>query len=256
MKKALGLIIIFFAMTSCRQATESSFDNILKTDTVCIKELIKAKKDLSESKMFYCDYAFLPRHESEMTALLKQFNIHYKFSVTSDVIVTGHTNDCYCDYMREQIDSKFGKKFIDSLLYISDSTYISKNLDRTYEYSEWDIPPIFPGDNEPDVTNHSGLQKVFEKQFIYPKNYRFKSSDTSFAMVKVFVDIDNKGIAKVDSCWFHFWDHKTKEEDFNKSVWPALEKTFRSIIEQTHWTPAKIKSFDVKSKNEIFVYFK
>lgn len=245
-------------MTSCRQASISKFDNIPQNDTFCLKEVTKAKADIDKSKLVYCNFEFFPqlRCEKEMTEALKKFNITYENEVASDVIVEGYTNNCYCGYMQEQIDKKFGKKFTDSLLYISDSIYISKNLDKTYDYTSWDNAPVFPDDKDPNSLNHSGLQKAFEKQFVYSKDYKYKNSDASLAMAKVFVYIDNTGKAKVDSCEFIFWNSQTKEEDFNKSTWPSLEKTFRPIIEQTQWTPAKIKSFAIKSKNEIFVYFK
>src|SRR6185369_5139728 len=131
-----------------------------------------------------------------------------------------------------------------------------KNLDKVYDYSGWDKSPIFPGDKEADPVNHPGLEKAFEKQFVYPKGYRYKSNDTSHAMVQVFVDIDNNGKATLDSCVFLFWDSRTKEQDFNKSSWRIMEKTFKSLIEETRWTPAKIKSFAVKSNNEFFIRFK
>lgn len=245
-------------MTSCRQASISKFDNIPQNDTFCLKEVTKAKADIDKSKLVYCNFEFFPqlRCEKEMTEALKHFNITYENEVASDLIVEGFTNNCYCGYMQEQIDKKFGKKFTDSLLYVSDSIYISKNLDKVYDYSGWDKSPVFPEDNESDPVNHPGLERAFEKRFIYPKDYRYKSNDSSYSMVQVFVDIDNNGKATLDSCLFHFWDSRTKEQDFNKSSRPIMEKTFKSLIEETRWTPAKIKSFAIKSYNEFFIRFK
>ena len=76
------------------------------------------------------------------------------------------------------------------------------------------------------------------------------------AMVKIYLDLDQQGNAKADIAEFIFWNPKTKKDDFNTDVYKPFEKIIIPLIEQTKWTPAKIKSFDVKSKSEIFIYFK
>lgn len=260
MKTVTKILFLIIFTASCRQPDKkvSQFDNIPKSDTTCLKEHEKAKKDFNKGKLIYCNYTQFPRVrcEKEMAQLLEKYNIPFKNEYASDVIIRGQTDGCYCDFMQEQIENQHGKKFIDSLLYIADSIYISKNLDKTYDYSSWDKPPVFPGDKKLDPTNHSGLQTEFEKLALYPSNYEYKTDSNSMAMVKIYLDLDEYGNAKADIAEFIFWNYKTKKDGFNTDVYKPFEKIIIPLLEQTKWTPAKIKSFDVKSKSEIFVYFK
>ena len=104
-------LLIFIA--SCRQQNKkvSRFDNISKSDTTCLKELEKAKKDFNKGKLIYCNYTQFPRLrcENEMAQLLKKYNISFENEYASDVIIEGQTDGCYCDFMQEQIETQHGK---------------------------------------------------------------------------------------------------------------------------------------------------
>ena len=260
MKAITTLVILMILISSCRQSNKTTFrfDNISKSDTTCLKELKIAKKDRKTGKLIYCNYTQWPllRCVKEMTLLLEKYNIQLVNEFASDVIIDGQTDGCYCDYMKEQIDNKYGKKFIDSLLYVADSVYISKNLDKIYDYSGWDKPPLFPGDIKFDNANHSGLQKEFDKLISYPSNYKYRVDSISLADVNIYLEIDEYGKAKVGKCIFDFWNNKTKDEGYNKEIYQISKKIFIPLIEKTKWTPAKIKSFNIKSKSEIYIYFK
>lgn len=56
-----------------------------------------------------------------MGSLLKASGLEYTEEMISDVVYPDQTQGCYCDYMNETIEIKYGKKFIDSLLNLSDS---------------------------------------------------------------------------------------------------------------------------------------
>ncbi len=184
-----------------------------------------------------------------MTQLLEKYNIHFENEYASDVIIKGQTDGCYCDFMHEQIDIQNGKKFIDSLLYVADSVYISKNLDKTYDYADWDKPvPMFPGDKTLDGANHSGLQTEFEKLVHYPDNYKYKSDTNSMAMAKIYLELDEHGSAKADIAEFIFWNNKTKKNDFNTGVYKSFEKIIIQLIEMTKWTPAKLNHLMLNQK--------
>ena len=204
MKLVTTILFSIIFTSSCRQPdkTVSRFDNIPKSDTTCLKELEKAKKDFNKGNLIYCNYTQFPRLrcEKEMAQLLAKYNIPFENEYASDVIIKGQTDGCYCDFMQEQIEIQHGKKFIDSLLYVADSIFISKNLDKTYDYADWDKPPIFPGDKTLDGTNHSGLQTDFEKLVHYPDNYVYKTDSSSMVMVKIYLELDEHGVSspKID----------------------------------------------------------
>src|SRR5688572_20264949 len=128
MRIILFLTVLAITFSSCNDTTGSKgrFDSISETDTTCLKAVKKARADMQADKLTYCHSAgsllYEPlRSGNEMELLLHQFGISYQEEITSDVITTGQTQGCYCDFMKEYIDSRFGPSFIDSLLNISDS---------------------------------------------------------------------------------------------------------------------------------------
>ncbi|HSY60788.1 MAG TPA: hypothetical protein VK796_02880 [Cytophaga sp.] len=255
-------MVIAISSVSCHSSDKKAgrFDNIAQTDTTCLKELEAARKDFKEGKLFYCNNAGFVglRCENEMVELLDPYNITFKNSSPVCIRFEGQTEHCYCYCMKDQIENKYGKTFIDSLLYIADSTYISKHLDDTFDYTQWDEKPFYPGDKKSDNSNmnHSGLQADFDKLARYPDNYEYKADSTSMAMVKVHLKVDAFGNAKAEVVEFIFWNSKTKKDDFNKEVYKPFEKIILTLIEKTKWAPAKIKSFTIKSEDEIFIAFK
>jgi hypothetical protein len=258
--KFLTPLFLFILIISCNQANKhkSRFDNLPLTDKLCREEVEMAKQKLEDGKLIFCDYRLLSLDENggELTKLLKKYDIQYEHSAASDILVEGQTNDCYGDYLLEQIEFKYGKKFIDSLKNVADSIYVSKNRHKVYDYTNWTKPPFFPGDKRPDPTNHEGLQTAFDKLMVYPADYEYKTEKNSMAMAKIDLAVDASGSAKAKIAEFIFFNPKTQTDNFNINVRESFGKTIVSLIEQAKWVPAMIKTFPVKSKSEIFVYFK
>ncbi len=260
MKAIQSLLFLSLLIAACRHPVEkrSRFENLAASDSICIREVAQAKKDLAKGKLVFCDYRLYPygRAEVEMAALLEKFNVLYKKAYASDVIVEGHTNNCYGDFMQEQIDFKYGDGFTDSLQNIADSLFISKHLDEVYSYGTYDVPPVFPGDIKPDERSHEGLQAAFDTKVVYPTTYKYNPEGNSLSLVQIYVDIDETGKAKVKNYDFVYWNSITKEERFNKDVYKRFAAIFVPLIENTKWIPAKTKSFSVKSENEIAISLK
>ena len=78
----------------------------------------------------------------------------------------------------------------------------------------------------------------------------------SMSGIQILLNIDGKGKARVTGCYFDFWDSRTKEEDYNKEYWEYIKEVAIPLIESTTWIPAKIKSFSVISKNDIWIKLK
>ncbi|WP_129540973.1 hypothetical protein [Flavobacterium sp. 140616W15] len=264
--KKWHLLFLLITLMSCNSNKKKSVvDSVNPKDTICIKELEDAKKDLKNNKIIYCNYTGAPTHfplraQKEMDSILKLYNIEFR-NESSPCLVDEKVNyHCYCELMQEKIDEKFGEKFIDSLLFISDSLHILKNLDELYYNGSmagsWDKPALFPGDTHYDEINHSGLQKAFDSKVIYPKNYRYSNNPNSLAFLQVYLDIDRNGNAKIHDSHIEFFDYKTKESGYNKKHWEYLKKIAFPLIEKTKWIPAKIKNINVNSKNDITIYLK
>jgi hypothetical protein len=48
--------------------------------------------------------------------------------------------------MRQEIDKRFGKKFIDSLRTIAEKQYVQNNPNKIYEFEECDTLSRYPND--------------------------------------------------------------------------------------------------------------
>jgi hypothetical protein len=260
MPKKFIFFIFMGLIASCSTKRLGSFEEtVSQTDTICRKEIAEAKTDLNNHKLVFCNYVgniihVSPRAEKEMDSLLRLFNIEYKDESSPCVIQANRTY--YCGIMQEQINLKFGTGFTDSLLSLADSLYILKHLNDTFDYTTWDKPPVFPGDGVYDQTNHSGLQREFDKIIEYPKGYKIKDGANSMASIKVYLSVNQVGRAKVSDIEFLFWNNKSEDIDSNKQFYNYFRRTAMSLIENTKWTPAKSKLFKVSSKNDIFLYLK
>jgi hypothetical protein len=92
--KLIFLLTAFIGtFISCKHTVKqtSGFDNIPKIDTLCLKQLKKAKTDIEKGKLTYCHFAgsmlYKPlRNADEMDSLLKSLGIDYEEEITSDII--------------------------------------------------------------------------------------------------------------------------------------------------------------------------
>lgn len=246
----MGLII------SCKQKKEqlSRFDNISQIDTICLKALKKAKADIKNGQLTYCHYAgsllYIPlRSSHELDSLLNLSGLKYTEEITSDVIFRDQTQGCYCDYMNEMIETKYGKTFIDSLLNLSDSLYVQNNIADTFHYSNCDTEPTYPDDTD---RNHDEFSRVFQQDLEnilkYPFGYIKISNSDSSAFVNVDLYIDKEGNATIFGYWFLFnMKHNHRfEEYFKKIISKAMKKS--------GWTPATIRNQRVNSDMVMRLY--
>src|SRR5690606_31339506 len=203
--------------------------------------------DVQKGKLTFCHFAgnmlYEPlRSGNEMDSLLNNFGIGYKEEMTSDVIFEGQTQGCYCDFMKEQIDNKFGKTFIDSLLNVSDSLYVQNNINDTFYYANCDTRPNYPTDTDMHPDEFSEIfQKDFEKSIKYPAGYIKRPNYDSSAFVDVHLYVDKSGNAVITGYWFLF-DMKT-----NHKYEKHFEREIQKIMRNKGWTPATIRNQKVNS---------
>ena len=263
MKKTTIIGVITCVLLSCtKQQHKSIKDSVHPSDVGCKKELREAQADIDNNKLVYCHYSgnigFWPlRAQKEMDSLLRKFKIDYQNESSPCLVEENRNYHCYCELMQEEIEKKFGHGFTDSLLSVSDSLHVLKNLDKEYYngslYGSWDKPALFPGDSKYDEINHDGLQKAFDREIKYPKDYRFSDPENSLTFLQVYFTVDRYGNAKITDHHIEFYDTKTKEKNYNAKHWDYLKSIAFPLIEKTKWTPAKIKGVSVNSKNDIHI---
>jgi len=255
MQKTILLLLLIICTVSCRlfDKNASRFDNVSKTDTTCLQEIELAKADIKNGKLVYCHNAGSMlyqelRGEKHMISLLKKYNIGYSNITTSDVIYKGQTQNCYGDYMEEQIKNKYGTYFLDSLLAISDSLCASSNLD-TLHYSQCDTWPRYPSENL-DEEFSKKIQEKFNVLVVYPKGYIKKENQEISSFVDVSFIVDKTG--KTSDIGFRFmFDHKE-----NQKLEKHFEEIIKPLILDTAWQPATVRKRKVTSDMNIRIELK
>jgi hypothetical protein len=224
-------------------------------DTTCLEEIKKARQDKQNGKLAYCHFAgsmlYEPlRSAREMDSLLKKAGIGYKEEITSDVIFENQTQGCYCDFMKEQIDDRFGKSFIDSLINLSDRLYVQNNINDTFYYASCDTRPNYPADTGINPDEYSEVfQSDIERDIKYPTGYIKRPNYDSSAFVDVHLYVDKVGNAFINSYWFLF-DMKT-----NHRYERYFEREIEKAMRKTGWTPATIRNQKVNSDMVMRLYF-
>lgn len=249
MRYFLFLTVFIATLYSCNSTAnqKSRFDNISNADTSCLKEVKKAKAYIQKGKFTFCHFAGSMLYEplrsgDEMDSLLKKFRIDYKEEITSDVIFENQTQGCYCDFMKEQIDERFGNTFIDSLLNKSDSLYVQNNINDTFYYANCDTRPNYPGDTDSHADEYSEVfQNDFDKSIKYPVGYIKRPNYDSSAFVDVHLYVDKAGQAFITGFWFLF-DMKA-----NHKYEKYFEREIEKAMKNNDWTPATIRNQKVNS---------
>lgn len=100
-------------------------------DSMCIKDIERAKRDISKGKTVFCyPYGFGShdlRQEKQLRELCIIKGLVFEYELFSDVIYDGQTQGCYGAYMDNAIASKFGTNFKQDLLKQADSILLATN---------------------------------------------------------------------------------------------------------------------------------
>ena len=258
MKSTLVLLFtLLLASIDCNDKSKrqkSMEEDVHPSDSACKAEIAIAKSDIKNKKFVYCNYVGniiyqALRAENEMQSLLKENGIEYYNERSPCVIEENRNYHCYCEFMQEKINEKFGKKFTDSLLDIADSLYVFRNLSDTFHYSKCDTWPRFPGEYE-DMEYSYKLQDTFNAKVKYPKDYIYAKNYDDNGFVDVSFIVDKNG--NVSDLGFRFiYEHEKNEKH---------EAYFMSVIEplitEIKWQPATIRNQIVISDMNIRIEFK
>ncbi|MDF2193362.1 hypothetical protein [Paraflavitalea sp. CAU 1676] len=133
MRLLISFVALLMTLSGCRNTPrvretagpKTWVDSIASIDTTCLQEIDSAKADLQKGKLVFCKLVSLhiePLSDKYlMDSLLGKFGISYQLGLVPDAIVEDQTPVCYCRYMRDQIITKFGRAFVDSVQHAMDS---------------------------------------------------------------------------------------------------------------------------------------
>jgi len=258
-KTGIGCLLLLLACTSCKG--KSTFErSVPSNETTCLQRIELAKQDISEGRLTFCDTAY--RHPysrsyyayQEKIELLKKYNItyrsawSYKHYIPNDIETKIDLDDkvnCYCRYMREKIDEKYGKHFIDSIMDAADELFVNKHINTRFNEEMCDIRPVYPGDTETKDRLSPAFSKDLKNLLIHSVG-RFNSTNLdNRGYIDIFLNVDKDGTANVRSYRLALKDESNPE--YESYLTSQLEK----IVKKTGWTPGEIRGQHVYSTRVI-----
>lgn len=268
------LILTCFAVKSKRFENRSEFFHQLKSDTIpdsasfadrdrwikeekkywdstCQAETKRAKFDIKNKKLVYFHYFGMVkqyRSNEEMNVLLRKNNIQID-STAYLCTVPAELQNCYATVMGEEIDKKFGWKFIDSLRNIAEIQYVKKNPDKIYDFDECDQIPRYPGD-----TTYEDFFKSYERDFwketAYPDDFESRKEGDYYSHISADFILSKAG--KVSEIKIDLKFQNKKNYKYSSYFITHL----KNFINNTKWIPAKSMGINVNSKVPLTLFFK
>lgn len=224
--------------------------NVKIIDTSCINEVKRALLDIKKGKLVY--YCFMGmtemyRSNKEMKQILSKYNIQIDSVLTYCIpMPKGFKRNCYVSIMNNEIDKKYGNKFIDSLRVLAEKQYVKNHPDKIFPYAECDTISSYPGTKEyRDYYEKS--KEDFSRNFVYPKGYQYKK-EKNFSSTNVsFILTKNGKVSNIETdCSFA----NSKNEKFAGYFKTKAE----NFIKEVKWIPAKYQGINVNSEMH-FCYF-
>ena len=277
MKKIIGYAFLLFVF-ACNQQKSAFEKTVPKHEARCLKRIELAKKDIREGRLTFCDTLnddYKSRNKAtkeEKNELFKKYNIRYTFTyeysryIPDDIVMKIDLNDkvnCYCKYMREQIDKKYGINFIDSIMDAAEDLYFTKFIDFRFSEKDCDVPPIYPGDEEYSETFSNSFSEDF-KQLLLKSVGRFNSKHSdNKGYVQICINVDRDGTAQLSDYELYLNSNsKYKYKGYREINPPTnpryedyLKENLIKIVKTTGWTPAKVRGQHVYSYRTIGFYF-
>lgn len=251
------LLAIPMLLLSCghRKPNGKFLETVNEKDTTCLKDVAEAEKDFDDGKLTYCHYTgnlimHRLRSEKELRELLQSEGIDFRNEHSSCIVYEGQTEHCYCDFMQEKIEDKFGAKRLESWLEEADARYLKNHINDTIRYTDCDSRPNYPRDKDNSEDDFSEvLQKRIDQKIRYPKGYVKRSNPDETGFVEFTFYVDKKGNASISHYYFLF-DVKSNDR-FREFFIGQLD----SLIEKQGWTPGKIRGQNVNADMVLRYFF-
>lgn len=254
--KLLFLCLILVSCNFQKDKKKSLSDSNHLPRTRCDEEITKAQRDFKNGVLVFCYNTghfsgFGYRSEKEMTEILKNYGILFQDNFTTDIIQDlDDVEYCYCRFMREKIDKKYGSNFIDSIRGAADEQWLEKHADEIIHDYYCDFEALYPGDTDYRAGEYSEtLSRELRDILIYPKEYIRSKELYERNYVNIYFDVFRTGNIKNMSYSFYFCCESNKQ--YERYFTKILERN----IKKTGWTPAQIRGHPVNSNKVLRFYF-
>jgi len=221
------------------------------SDSICKLETKNAEKDIEQNKLTYFHYFGMvvqQRSNEEMNKLLSKYNISID-SASYYCTVPSELQNCYAHKMRQEIDKRFGKTFIDSLRVIAEKQYVKNNPNKIFDFEECDTLSRYPNDK-----NYSAFFKNYKNDFFkiaeYPKDFEFNKEKDSYSWISADFILHKDGTVSDIDIVLTFQNKK------NYTYSSYFTTKLKEFILNTKWIPAKSMGEIVNSKIPLTIHFK
>ena len=254
----LILTSLFFAFGELKaqisSANSSSVDNYInnprESDSLCIKELARAKKDEAKGKIVFCSPmgfgAMQLRYQNELEELCRQHNLIFEYELFSDVIIDGQTQGCYGSYMNNIISKRFGKNFKKNLEEQADSILIAHAVNDTIEYWNCDVRPHLPGQKE-----------EYESTIVIPTSKELKSKliagkDGHYPFMDIDFIIEVSGQTSGYYCQYFYDADNSSNKNYFDQMW---NEAMKELKKYPIWETGQLNGHKVRTRHNVRVYF-
>lgn len=220
-------------------------------DSICKIETKNAENDIKQNKLTYFHYFGMVvqyRSNEEMNKLLSNYNIGTG-TASYYCTVPGELQNCYAHKMRQEIDKRYGKNFIDSLRIIAEKQYVKNNLNKVYAFEECDTISRYPNDK-----TYRDFFKSYEKDFWkfteYPIDFEYRKNKDSYSSISAEFTLSKNG--QVSNIDIEITFQNKKNYKYSSYF---ITKT-KEFISKTKWIPAKSSGIVVSSKVPLTMFFK
>lgn len=252
MRIYLSFLILLLAFCSCKKEKQtqqkqvveiySDEDFITKVkiiDTACINETERAKEDIRKDQLVYNTH-YLYYRESPRQRVFHYYNCEdyvikelakLNIKIDTSLIMTSdlpQVHDdffrfhCYEATMRDSIEKKLGKNYIENLIQQAEKQFVLNNPDTIFIIESRDKGNI-------SAYNFERKQRInLEKQFKYPKNYKPKNEKPYSHTNAYFILMKDGTIRdlKVEA---------TFQNPYNEQFEEYFEKEVRKFVLKTKW---------------------
>jgi predicted nucleic acid-binding protein len=264
-KMKIIFYILLFSLISCAKITsqnqvkknQTKKDKIVEIDpetkywdSICRIETKNAVKDINENNLTYShSFGMVVQYRSneEMNKLLSKYKIKVD-SISYYCTIPGELQKCYAHKMRQEIDKRFGKKFIDSLRTIAEKQYVKNNPNKTYKFEECDKLSRYPNDK-----NYLDFFKNYKNNFFitaeYPKDFELRKEKDSYSWISADFILHKDGTVTNIDIELTFQNKK------NYKYSSYFTTKLKEFILNTKWIPAKSTGEIVTSKVPLTIHF-
>jgi hypothetical protein len=243
-------LFILILASGCLQDKSAYVNHPRPTDSLCISEIQKAKKDIQNGKIVFTQsYGFGSRrlrYEEELRQLCKTRGLVFDFDMISCLIFEGQTQGCYGSYMDELIFSKFGSGFKEALHRQADSLFLANTITQNKIIQYWDCDEWPRSPNEIERTNDFMPDLLISGIDIKDNQGMWPFFDVSFVIEKdsTISDFDVR----------NFVAEREENEKYKDQLFALAVDSLK--VKYPAWVPGTIKGVPVRTNTNVRIFMK